>query len=214
MYAAFFGYLLTPSLPSPLHLLPHHHLHLRSHFVPNLTLGAPIIKSLRKHTGAFLDCHLMVSEPDKWVDDFAAAGASQVTFHVEAAADPVALAKRIRSKGMRAGVAVKPGTPIESVFPFASEVDMVLVMTVEPGFGGQKFMGEPVMAKVRALRAKFPGLAIQVDGGLGPENAAEAGAAGANVIVAGSSVFGSKDPAATMLEIRKAVDGAPQPAAA
>ncbi|KAJ3323206.1 hypothetical protein HDU76_013696, partial [Blyttiomyces sp. JEL0837] len=110
------------------------------HFVPNLTLGAPIVKSLRKHTNAFLDCHLMVSNPEFWVDDFAKAGASNYTFHIEATNDPKSLIDRIHKAGMRAGIALKPKTPVESVYSYADMVEMVLIMTVEPGFGGQKFM--------------------------------------------------------------------------
>lgn len=177
------------------------------HFVPNITLGAPIVKALRKHTDAFLDCHCMVSEPEKWVDDFAAAGASQYCFHIEAAKDAGALVDAIAATGMKPAIAVKPGTPIEEVFELAPKLHMVLVMTVEPGFGGQKFM-EDMMPKVRALRDKFPDLNIQVDGGLGPSTIDAASAAGANVVVAGTSVFKSEDPAATIALLRESVDKA------
>lgn len=153
-----------------------------SHFVPNLTLGAPIVKSLRKHTGAFLDCHLMVSKPEQWVTDFADAGANGFTFHVEATNEPLALIDAIVGAGMRAGIALKPGTPVEAALTLLEaagpgKISMVLIMTVEPGFGGQSFM-PGMMPKVAALRAAYPGLDIQVDGGLASGTigaAAEAG---------------------------------------
>lgn len=177
----------------------------RSHFVPNLTLGAPVIKALRKHTDAFLDCHLMVSDPGRWVDDFGDAGASQYTFHIEAADDVNALIDRIEAAGMKAAAAVKPGTPLEAVLPYASRLHMVLIMTVEPGFGGQKFM-EDMMPKVRALRDAHPSLNIQVDGGLSPSTIDAAAKAGANVIVAGSAIFKSEDPRETIATLRASVE--------
>ncbi|KAJ3031220.1 UNVERIFIED_CONTAM: hypothetical protein HDU68_005826 [Siphonaria sp. JEL0065] len=177
------------------------------HFVPNMSIGAPVVKSLRKHMpNVFLDCHLMVSEPEKWVQDFASAGANMYTFHVEAHADPAALISKIKAAGMKAGVAVKPGTPVEQVLPFADKADMILIMTVEPGFGGQSFMPS-VMPKVKALREKFPNLDIQVDGGLGLGDTIETAAtAGANVIVAGTSVFAAKDPKFVIAGLRDAVN--------
>ncbi|RKP11033.1 Ribulose-phosphate 3-epimerase-like protein [Thamnocephalis sphaerospora] len=184
------------------------------HFVPNLTLGAPIIKSLRKHTDAFLDCHLMVSEPEKWVDDFAKAGASLFVFHIEATKDAGALIERVKAAGMLVGIAVKPGTPVESVFPYAADLDQVLIMTVEPGFGGQSFMAN-CMPKVRALRDRFPDLDIQVDGGLGLDTIDQAAAAGANVIVAGTAIFGAADPRAVISSLRQSVEaGGKGPASA
>ncbi|KAJ1998413.1 RIBULOSE-phosphate 3-epimerase [Coemansia thaxteri] len=177
------------------------------HFVPNLTLGAPIIKCLRPHTKGFLDCHLMVSNPEQWVDDFASAGADLFCFHYEATKDAAALIDRIHAKGMMAGMAVKPGTPIDVVYPFASTLDQVLVMTVEPGFGGQSFMPE-CMQKVRDLRSRFPDLDIQVDGGLDPGNIEVAAKAGANVIVAGSSIFKAQSPADVIALFRKTVEAA------
>lgn len=175
------------------------------HFVPNISWGPPVIKSLRPHTRAFFDCHMMVSKPEQWVQDIADAGGDQFTFHLEATADPLALIQQIRDAGMKVGVAVKPGTPVEQVFPLVDKVDMVLVMTVEPGFGGQKFMPD-MMPKVEALRAKFPTLDIEVDGGLGPSTIDAAAKAGANMIVAGSSVFKAADPAAAILEMRHSVE--------
>ncbi|RIA95324.1 ribulose-phosphate 3-epimerase [Glomus cerebriforme] len=163
------------------------------HFVPNITIGAPVIQSLRKHTNVFLDCHLMVSKPEKWVDDFAKAGASLYCFHIEATNEPEALIEQIKKAGMKVGVAVKPKTPIETVYPLVDRIDMCLVMTVEPGFGGQKFMAN-CMPKVKALREKFPELDIEVDGGLGLDTIDKAAQAGANVIVAGTSIFKSESP--------------------
>ncbi|XP_044465199.1 ribulose-phosphate 3-epimerase, cytoplasmic isoform [Mangifera indica] len=179
------------------------------HFVPNLTIGAPVIESLRNHTKAYLDCHLMVTNPLDYVEPMGKAGASGFTFHVEVSKDNwQELVQKIKSKGMRPGVALKPGTPIEEVYPLVedeSPVEMVLVMTVEPGFGGQKFMPE-MMDKVRTLRKKYPSLDIEVDGGLGPSTIEAAASAGANCIVAGSSVFGAAEPANVISLMRKSVN--------
>lgn len=178
------------------------------HFVPNLTIGAPVIESLRKHTRAYLDCHLMVTNPIDYVEPFGKAGASGFTFHVEVSKENwEELVQKIKSQGMRPGVALKPATPIEDVYPLvegANPVEMVLVMTVEPGFGGQKFMPN-TMDKVRALRKKYPTLDIEVDGGLGPSTIEAAASAGANCIVAGSSVFGAPDPAQVISLMRSSV---------
>lgn len=175
------------------------------HFVPNMSLGQPVVESLRKVIGkyndpdtklpkAFFDCHMMVSEPEKWVEDFARIGCDQFTFHYEATKDPKGLVELIKKHGMKAACAVKPGTPVDVLYELAPELDMALVMTVEPGFGGQKFMSD-MMSKVKDLRERFPTLNIQVDGGLGKQNVEQASEAGANVIVAGTSVFRSDDPA-------------------
>ncbi|BBN00524.1 ribulose-phosphate 3-epimerase [Marchantia polymorpha subsp. ruderalis] len=181
------------------------------HFVPNLTIGEPVIKALRKHTKAFLDCHLMVTNPADYVMPFAKAGASSFTFHAEVTKDSwPELIKSIKSSGMQAGVAIKPGTPIEDIFPLVEgedSVDMVLVMTVEPGFGGQSFMPD-MMPKVKELRRRYPNLDIQVDGGLAPSTIDQAAAAGANVIVAGSAVFGAKDPAGVIKILRNSIERA------
>lgn len=168
------------------------------HFVPNISLGLPIISSLRQEfprssEKSFFDCHMMVSEPEKWVEEIAKAGGDQYTFHYEATKDPAALVKLIKQHGMKAACAVKPGTPVDVLYPLAQELDMALVMTVEPGFGGQKFMPD-MMPKVEDLRLKFPQLNIQVDGGLGKDTIPMAAKAGANVIVAGTSVFKASDP--------------------
>eukprot|EP00850_Spirogloea_muscicola_P013451 SM000091S24609 [mRNA] locus=s91:375692:377271:+ [translate_table: standard] len=180
----------------------------RRHFVPNLTIGEPVIKSLRKHTSAFLDCHLMVTNPRDYVEPLATAGASSFTFHLEAVQDDwQELVTAIHTAGMKAAVAIKPGTPVDDVYPLAEgeePVDMILVMTVEPGFGGQTFMPE-MMAKVERLRERFPHLDIEVDGGLGPSTIDAAAEAGANCIVAGSAVFGAPDPPAVIRSLRQCV---------
>ncbi|KAF4385758.1 ribulose-phosphate 3-epimerase, cytoplasmic isoform [Cannabis sativa] len=181
------------------------------HFVPNLTIGAPVIESLRKHSQAYLDCHLMVTNPLDYVEPMGKAGASGFTFHVEVSKENwQELIQIIKSKGMKPGVALKPGTPIEEVYPLIeaeNPVEMVLVMTVEPGFGGQKFMPE-MMDKVRTLRKKYPALDIEVDGGLGPSTIEMAASAGANCIVAGSSVFGAAEPAKVISLLRNSVQQA------
>jgi len=177
------------------------------HFVPNLTFGAPVIGCLRKHTNAILDVHLMVSNPGQWVDDMGAAGADIFCFHVEIEGsedDKIALIHRIKAKGMKVGIAIKPNTPIESVFPFEGLLDQILVMTVEPGFGGQKFMHH-MMPKVRALRDRLPTMDIQVDGGLGLDTIDDAARAGANMIVAGSSVF-KGEPKDVIAALRKSIE--------
>lgn len=168
------------------------------HFVPNISLGPPIISSLRKEIPksekkSFFDCHMMVSEPEKWVPEIAKAGGDQYTFHYESTKDPIALIKLIRENGMKAACAIKPGTDVDVLYDLGDHLDMALVMTVEPGFGGQKFMAS-MMPKVDKLRQKFPQLNIQVDGGLGKETVPAAAEAGANVIVAGTSCFTAPDP--------------------
>ena len=177
------------------------------HFVPNITIGAPVVACVRKvfprgasPTTPVLDCHLMVSEPERWVDAFAKAGADVFTFHIEATRERAGvtetLLKRVRELGMRAGLAVKPGTAVDEALGLVEKglVDMLLVMTVEPGFGGQSFMAN-MMGKVAAARRRFPSLDIEVDGGLDANTIVQAADAGANVIVAGSSVFRVKsDP--------------------
>jgi len=179
------------------------------HFVPNLTFGAPVVKCLAKHTDAFLDCHLMVTNPGDYVEPLKDAGAHMFTFHIEVDEDAAVLCDRARAAGMKAGVALKPGTPAEAVHAIcdAGKVDMVLVMTVEPGFGGQKFQPE-MMPKVKALRERYPHIDIQVDGGLGPATIEAAATAGANVIVAGSSVFGSDDVPKAIAVLKDAVTAA------
>ena len=168
------------------------------HFVPNITLGAPIVKSLRKCVPTFFDVHLMISDPEKYIPDFAAAGADRITFHAESDSDIGACIRLMRSLGVSAGVALKPATPAETVFPYLDDLDMVLVMTVEPGFGGQSFIADQ-LDKIRAVRAECDrrGLAtdIQVDGGITADTLPLCREAGANVFVAGSFIFKAQNRA-------------------
>ncbi len=178
-----------------------------NHFVPNLTIGLPVVRSLRSATALPLDCHLMIEDPDRWAPPYAEAGAESVTIHVEAAADPAGTARAIRAAGGRAGLAVKPGTPVDPYAELLGEFDLVLVMTVEPGFGGQPFRTD-MLGKIAATRnlVQQSGHAIwlQVDGGIDEDTAAQAAAAGADVFVAGSAVYGADDPAAAVERIRAA----------
>lgn len=163
------------------------------HFVPNITIGAPVVKSLRKATDAVLDVHLMISDPDKYLDDFIAAGADIITVHFESNGDTAEQLKKIRAAGVRASVVIKPKTPVSDILPLLPLCDMVLIMTVEPGFGGQGFIPE-CMDKIRELRKAISegGYAceLEIDGGAKLNNTADIVAAGADVIVAGSAVFG------------------------
>lgn len=175
------------------------------HFVPNLTFGHPLVRCLRpKVPDAFFDMHMMVSNPEKWVEPMAEAGADQYTFHVEATDEPKALARKIREAGMKAGIGVKPNTPIDVVVPLIDAVDMVLVMTVEPGFGGQAFMAD-MMSKVEFLRRKFPELDIEVDGGVSLATIDACAKAGANMIVSGSAVVKAEDPKDVIARLRQSV---------
>ncbi|MCU1556923.1 MAG: rpe [Microbacteriaceae bacterium] len=178
-----------------------------NHFVPNLTFGQRMVESLQRVTPLPLDVHLMIDDPDRWAPGYADAGAYSVTFHAEAVADPVALARRLRQIGARAGIAVKPGTAIEPYLELLPEFDQVLVMTVEPGFGGQSFI-ESTMPKLRQLRDAI-GLGgldvwLQVDGGINEQTIVTAAEAGADTFVAGSSVFNTGDPAAQIATLRAA----------
>lgn len=205
------------------------------HFVPNITFGAPVVTKIRSHVekpktaggkGTF-DCHMMIAEPKKWVKDFQKAGCDLYCFHYEAAINstaaekpedtsdrktsPTELIKYIHANNMQAGIAIKPNTPVDVLWPILENPnaderpDMVLVMTVEPGFGGQKFMPS-ALPKVSALRERYPELNIEVDGGLGVGTIDQAADAGANVIVAGSAVFGAEDPADVIRKLREAVE--------
>ena len=181
-------------------------------FVPNISVGVPVLKSISKAVPAFYDVHLMIDAPHRYVEAFAKAGADMITFHVEAEEDIPGTIRAIHDLGKQAGVVVKPKTPAEAVFPYLQDVEMVLVMTVEPGFGGQKYMAD-MCPKIREIRneAKRVGrtdLLIEVDGGIAADTVASASAAGANVFVAGSSVFGQEDRAAAILGIREAADAA------
>ena len=176
------------------------------HFVPNLTFGHPVVKSLRtKVPNAMFDVHMMVSEPERWVESMQDAGVNHYTFHIESTADPMATIRKIREAGMMVGVGLKPGTKVETVVPYIEHVDTVLIMTVEPGFGGQKFMSD-MMPKVRYLRERFADLDIEVDGGVGPSTIQECAEAGANMIVSGTAVVRSDNPRQTITQLRSVVD--------
>lgn len=163
------------------------------HFVPNLSYGAMVIQSLRPGTKAFFDAHLMISDPAKYLDDYLKAGCDAITIHIEAVPEPTALLRQIRAAGRLAGVAINPGTPISRVEPFLSDYDLVLLMSVEPGFGGQKFMPE-VLEKARQLKPKLaPGTLLSIDGGIDADTIASAAAAGCEVFVAGTAIFGKAD---------------------
>ena len=179
------------------------------HFVPNISYGAPIMRSLRKVNKMFFDTHLMISEPLRYAEDFAKAGADRITFHIECDDDPMEVIEKIRSLGVSPAVALKPATPAKEVFKYIPYVDMVLVMTVEPGFGGQSFMAD-MMPKVAAVRdyADRNGykISVQVDGGINKNTAGIAAAAGANNFVAGSALFRQDDYIKAVAELRAAAD--------
>jgi len=176
-----------------------------AHFVPNLTFGLPVVEALARVSPIPLDCHLMIDDPDRWAPRYAEAGASSVTFHIEAAHDPTALARNLRALGARAGMALKPGTPFAPYVDLLPELDMVLVMTVEPGFGGQSFMVDqmPKVREVREAVARFGGeIWVQVDGGVSASTIEACAEAGADVFVAGSAVFGAESAAAAVDQLR------------
>ncbi len=178
------------------------------HFVPNLTLGLPVVEAVLRSTTVPVDCHLMIEDPDRWAPAYAEAGAGSVTFHVEAAKAPVRLARELRSKGARAGMALKPATPVEPWLDLLTEMDMLLVMSVEPGFGGQAFL-DVVLPKIRKARAAIGDLDVwlQVDGGVSLETVERCAEAGADVLVAGSAVYGAADPADAVRRLREAAAG-------
>lgn len=177
------------------------------HFVPNISFGVPVVNSIRPMTELYLDCHLMTTNPDAFLAEFAEAGANLVTMHIEAIPDPTRAAKRARENGLDFGLVCNPMTPFSAISPFLELCDVVLVMAVEPGFGGQSFMAE-ILPKVAATRewVEDRGLPtdIQVDGGITPETARLAIAAGANVLVAGTAIFGAEDPSTAAAELRRA----------
>ncbi len=176
-----------------------------NHFVPNLTLGLPAVEALARVSAQPLDCHLMIDDPDRWAPAYVEAGAASVTFHIEACAAPVRLARELRSKQARAGMALKPATPVEPYADLLPELDMVLIMTVEPGFGGQAFLDLclPKIRQARKLIAASGGeLWLQVDGGVSAETIGRCAEAGADVFVAGSAVFGAEDPDASVADLR------------
>lgn len=174
------------------------------HFVPNLSIGVPVVASVRKCTALFLDAHLMITDPLRYAEPFVKAGADGITFHIEAVADPAETIRAIRDLGVRVGVSLNPGTEANDIFPILDDVDLVLVMTVWPGFGGQKFIAD-CLPKISALAARMrPDQWLQVDGGINAETAQRVCAAGADTLVAGSAVFAADDPPAALKAIRDA----------
>ena len=176
------------------------------HFVPNLTLGLPVVKAILASTEIPVDCHLMIDDPDRWAVGYAEAGAHNVTVHVEAAADPVKLAHDIRAAGARAGLSIKPKTPFEPYVELLRHYDTLLVMSVEPGFGGQEFMAD-VLAKVRRARQLVDAgelrVLVEIDGGINSDTIEMAAEAGVDCFVAGSAVYGAQDPAKAVGVLRE-----------
>ena len=175
------------------------------HFVPNMSFGAPLIASIRRSTSLIFDVHLMIKDPQRYIDDFVKAGADIITIHYESCDDPLAVIRQIRKQDVKVGVSISPKTPAQVLLPLLDEVDMILVMTVEPGFGGQKFMPD-MMEKVRLLRKEIIRrrlkVDIEVDGGISEDNAALVSESGANVLVAGSAIFKSKRPRLVISRMR------------
>ncbi|HEU5126752.1 MAG TPA: ribulose-phosphate 3-epimerase [Glycomyces sp.] len=182
-----------------------------NHFVPNLTLGPPVVKSLKAATDVPLDCHLMIEDPERWAVGYAELGAHNVTFHAEASADPAALAGRLRSAGAKAGLAIDRDTPVEDYLELLPAFDTLLIMTIKAGFGGQEFMPE-LLDKVRTARrhalAGHLELRIEVDGGIADDTIAQAAEAGADAFVAGTAVYGAADPAEACRRLRALADAA------
>ncbi|QCU79407.1 ribulose-phosphate 3-epimerase [Citricoccus sp. SGAir0253] len=181
-----------------------------NHFVPNLTLGLPVVQAIRGATDLPLDVHLMIEDADRWAPDYASAGAESVTFHAEASGAPIRLARELRARGSRAGMALKPATDVGPYLDMLPELDLLLLMTVEPGFGGQPFL-EVVLPKIRRAREALDGagvpVALQVDGGVTADTILRAAEAGADVFVAGSAVYGAADPDAAIDALRRAALG-------
>ncbi|KAF8562805.1 hypothetical protein P879_08437 [Paragonimus westermani] len=177
------------------------------HFVPNLTIGHPVVAMLRPHLPpkTFLDLHMMVAEPEKWIDNMKSAGASQYTFHYEATNDVARCIRLIREADMKVGLGIKPKTPVTEILPYIDSVDLILIMTVEPGFGGQKFM-QDMLPKVKYLRERYEDLDIEVDGGVTSKNIRECVVAGANMIVSGTEITSSSDPASVMRLMRSTAE--------
>lgn len=172
-------------------------------FVPNISFGMPIVQAIRKHSAAFLDVHLMIDRPERYVAEFAKAGADLITFHVEATENPQAVIRNIKSLGKKAGISIKPNTPVSAILPYLNDVDLVLVMSVEPGFGGQKFM--PIAAeKIAEIKAARSDVLVEVDGGINEQTAKIVKNAGVDVIVAGSAIVGKSDRKAAVEAIRNA----------
>lgn len=177
-----------------------------AHFVPNLTLGLPVVQSLLAATDIPMDCHLMIEDPGRWAPPYAEAGAYNVTFHAEATDSPVAVARDIRAAGAKAGLSIKPGTPLEPYLEILRDFDTLLVMSVEPGFGGQSFIPE-VLGKVRAVRklvdAGELSILVEIDGGINADTVEQAAEAGVDCFVAGSAVYSAEDPAVAVESLRR-----------
>jgi ribulose-phosphate 3-epimerase len=176
------------------------------HFVPNLTLGLPVVESLLAATDIPMDCHLMIDNPDRWAPGYAEAGAYNVTFHAEATENPVAVARDIRAAGAKAGLSVKPGTPLEPYLDILRDFDTLLVMSVEPGFGGQSFITEVLSKVAMARRLVDSGeltILVEIDGGINADTIELAAEAGVDCFVAGSAVYGAQDPAAAVEALRR-----------
>lgn len=182
-----------------------------NHFVPNLTWGPPVVERLHEISPIPFDVHLMIEDADRWAPRYAEIGCESVTFHAEAAIAPIKLARELRAQGSRAGMALRPATPVEPYLDMLEELDLLLIMTVEPGFGGQKFL-DLTLPKLRraaeAVRGSGASVALQVDGGVSEETIGRAAEAGANVFVAGSSVYGADDPAAAIEGLRSVAERA------
>jgi ribulose-phosphate 3-epimerase len=177
-----------------------------NHFVPNLTIGLPVVESLLAASKIPMDCHLMIEDPDRWAPPYAEAGAYNVTFHAEATDNPIGVARDIRAAGAKAGISVKPGTPLEPYLEILPHFDTFLVMSVEPGFGGQSFIPE-VLAKVRTVRKLIDAgeltILVEIDGGINEDTIEAAAEAGVDCFVAGSSVYGAADPEAALEALRQ-----------
>jgi ribulose-phosphate 3-epimerase len=182
-----------------------------NHFVPNLTIGLPVVESLRRATDVPLDCHLMIEDPDRWAIGYAEAGAYNVSFHAEATDRPVALARDLRAAGSKAGLAIDRDTPVEPYLELLPEFDTLLVMTIKAGFGGQQFLPE-LLDKVRTVRAAVRdrdlSVRVEVDGGINADTVEQAAAAGADAFVAGTAVYGADDPAEAARQLRRRAEEA------
>lgn len=172
-------------------------------FVPNISFGAPVIAAMRPHTTLPFDVHLMIQHPKKYIVDFAKAGADIISFHVECADDPAEVIEEIISYGIKPAMVIKPNTPAESIFPYLDKLYLVLIMTVEPGFGGQSFMPGP-LAKARQIKEKNPSILIEVDGGINAQTAVECAQAGVDICVAGTGIFKAQDAAAAIRQLQSA----------
>ncbi|MEE0872562.1 MAG: ribulose-phosphate 3-epimerase [Ruminococcus sp.] len=179
------------------------------HFVPNITFGAPVYKTVRRYSDKPFDVHLMITDPLRYIDDFADAGADIITFHVESDSPVEETVQKIKSRGIKAGLVIKPNTPASAVFPYLEQLDLVLVMTVEPGFGGQSFMAD-MLPKVKAVkeecRRRGIELPVEIDGGVSEDTIAQAAAVGVDICVAGTAVFKAEDPQKAIAKLKSLCD--------